>query len=310
MNKLLAITMAAVAVANLAVADTVAPTGGTQWTQFPTNFASTLPASGVQGNPFWNDRSSDGAGLIGSGFILTGTGEALGGTAYLGNGSNAQYRSSTANVNNAPSSFSFVREASLINVSVLYTSAGFNTTTQIGIYNTTNPNQQVALFGPGTGAGSLFNPFGGPSGIYNLSAGATPSANNVNTNPGGWGDWGVYARVCPSVTVCHIFYSDTGVSNNQSGSAFANDNGIANFEALGAHAHFALFNLNSAANTFYVAFEDSFNFNNIEAGGDYNDVILRFTTSAVVAGIPEPASLSFVGLGLLGVGLIRKFRKK
>jgi hypothetical protein len=66
--------------------------------------------------------------------------------------------------------------------------------------------------------------------------------------------------------------------------------------------HFAVFQNPQSPTTYYIAFEDSRGWNNTEAYGDYNDVIFKLQTTHM----PEPATWTAMGLGLLGIGLLRR----
>jgi hypothetical protein len=206
-----------------------------------------------------------------------------------------------ANNNNAPLSFSMIRSLASINVTILYQNAPLSNSgasgTSFGIYDENNPATKIQIFGPGTIPGSV----GG--------AGTNVSTAGIS----GVGNYGFYATVCQPgfASNCYTFYSDTTLNPSvlNSGSSFAVENGTTN-----PHQHFALFSLNGNATTFYLGFENSVTssaFDGVggpEKYGDFNDVIFQITTNGGVGGVPEPATLSMMGLGLLGLGLMGRRR--
>jgi hypothetical protein len=313
MQRSVAILVACLAGAGSILGDIVAPAAGTQFTGFPAGFDATFPpGNGIQGNPYWNDRSSDFNGpKANAGYFLTANsaGAFVTQTNYLGSGS--FYRSATSDVNLAPTTFHFLQEASTISVTVLYTSASQNfgvSGTQIGIYNVDDPTQKIPLFGPGVAAGDLWNEASG-FGIFNANYGPTPSVSGVAT----YARWGLYAITCQNPGVpgspgqyqgtgpnCATYYSNTALNTARA------DGSLEGY----VHQHFALFQLGSNTRTFFVGLEDIFGLGipNIEATGDYNDIILQIVTSGPA--IPEPATVAFVGLGLVGIGAVGLRRRK
>jgi hypothetical protein len=266
----------------------------------PANTVVPMPApatylSGTGNNtPFFNNNSAEGLHLN-AGFFLTDTGGFSSGTlAPIAAG----YLGQVANNNNAPLSFAMVRQANSINVTVLYQNAQTNLGpggTAFGIYDV-GTNAQTQIYGSGT----------------------IPANVGVTTAPistagiSGAGLYGFYATVCqfPSnATNCYTFYSDTGKNP-----AVFNGSGLeveGPGSSTGAHQHFALFTLAGNATTFYLAFDNSWestDFDGVggaEKQGDYNSVIFQITTA-----VPEPATLSLMGFGLLGLGLMgRRLRK-
>jgi hypothetical protein len=149
------------------------------------------------------------------------------------------------------------------------------------VYNVADPNQKTPFFG----AGTFGNPSGGPQGVYNINAGATPNLGGFSSP---YANYGFYAVICinPGGVFCRTYYSDSALNSDDAG-----------------HQHLAVFRDNTNPLVFYVAIESAFGTTTTaEVYGDYNDIILQITT----ADIPEPATLSFVGLGLIGLAIVRR----
>src|SRR5205814_413825 len=96
----------------------------------PSNFSSTTATFNVQGYPYWNDYSSDGSSKN-VGYFLTGTNVNANGftTNYLTSNSTPGLYLSTGAASptfDAPSSFSFIREASSVTITLLYANSGVN----------------------------------------------------------------------------------------------------------------------------------------------------------------------------------------
>jgi hypothetical protein len=288
MMRTLFVVFVALATVGALSADSLSTTGAAALLSVPNPFAPLTGASGVQGNPFWNNFSTDGANMN-VGYYLTGSGGAAGFTTnYIGHAASSVYLASAAPPpnENPQTNFNFVREASLINVSVLYTNAGFNQNrpgvgpgTEIGIYDVSNPASRIVLFA----AGSLFNPGVGTGGVYNLNLAATPSASDVGT----FASYGFYATVCPTAATCQTYFTNSSLNTINAGVQ-----------------RFALFQSTTNALTFYLAFDDG-DVLGAEAFGDFNDIIIRITTAT-----PEPVSLALVGFGLLAGGLVRRYRRR
>ena len=289
MKKLFVLACAVVLIGGVALADTISTSAANTLVAFPAGFAAN---TSVGNTPYWNNLSQDGTGFN-VGYYLSDTGAfTVGGNPGL---APTNYLTTVANSNAMPSDFSFLRGASTMNVTILYQNAGNNSGafgTAIGIYDVSNPANKIQIFASGTIPSSV-----GGSGV------------NVNTaGIGGSGLYGFYATTCQVAAVganCYTFYSDASlnpsVTNIGSGTVV---------ESAGTHQHFALFTTGDPG-TFYLGYEDSVQtgvFTGVlgtEKDGDYNDVIIKLTST-----IPEPGTLAIVSLGLLalGFGAKRKVR--
>jgi hypothetical protein len=294
---------AAVLIAAAARADTISSLGAA-FVGVPLNFQSTTGSNSGLGAPFWNNKSLDGMNMNGGDF-LTGSNAAAGMTIdYLGfGGSFGDYLSTGGSGPDATTSFNFIQSALTAQITLLYTDAGANMTstygTQIGLYNVQNPSQKLVLFDHGT----LYNPAAGSNGVYNNDL-SPLSPFSVGT----FANYGLYANTCGynsnGSIFCNTYYSNVGLNADTT-----NDP---------AHQHFALFQNPLNPQTYFVAFEDGRGFNSTEGYGDFNDAIFEIQTTQIstptpktdVAATPEPATFSVLGLGLVGLGLLRRSRFK
>jgi hypothetical protein len=277
----------------IALADTISTPAANTIVAMPT--AGSYAASTLIGNiPFFNNNSVDGTQLN-AGYFVTNTGGFAGGSQFAADG----YLGQVANNNAAALNFGLVRNATSVNVTVLYQNAP-----------QTNPNQ-----------GAI--PSGLAFGIYDVdtnaktqiyAAGTIPSQVGVSTvvDTSSIGSiYGFYATVCQpgfGLGDCYTFYSDTGLNP-------AVTNSFQSFVVEGpgnVHQHFALFTINGNAEAYYLAFENSITSTGYDgiAGpekyGDFNDVIFQIGVAT-----PEPATLSMMGFGLLGLGLMgRRLQKR
>lgn len=230
------------------------------------------------GTPFWANPSGDGP-QCGVGYVLTGS-------------SNATYCSSSLNALTSPLSYFGNGTAAPTNLYFTANPTGYmvtldgvftNAPDQIGWYSTTDPSHTVNwLLSTATtlGVPIFFNPCGGTC-DFGLVEG-----------PG---------------AVVDTWYSDTSLSS--SGAEYA---------SLGSyHQHFAAFQVTAGISNYYLGVEDgetnwvvtgtaytTQNGSVSEGGGDYNDLVLQLQT------VPEPATLGFVGLGLMALLGARRLRRR
>jgi hypothetical protein len=295
------------------IADAVTLSSGASMTNFSSVFNPLQPSPQMNtgatlsyGTPFWNNYSTD-TGVGGShnmniGYMLTGTG-GFAGTNVLGSDSVATTAlgGGTAMAPTDPTAFSFTPDsAETYDVTLLGGYSGVTNSlwygTQFGIYYTNGSNIVYnQLYGPGA------NPY-----TDTASIDVSPLTNPLSS-------FGFYAIVCyapsPVNGTCPSQYQEIYYTDSSMNSGYLTNDPAARFNG-GGYNHFALFGLTSNPNAnFVIAFKDGPV--GEEGLGDFNDVVIAFTDpSDFPAGVPEPATLVFVGMGLIALGIGGKRFKK
>jgi hypothetical protein len=290
MKKFLVFSAGIIALSGSIFADTIVGTGTFSAMPIFSAFSTTTGTSSTEGSPFWNNNSGDGS-QKNVGYLLTESGVAFGSTNVLGSGSVSNEYTAAGGAD--PTSFSFVRDTTAYNVSLLYANSSLN-------YQTSAPTTTVGIYDATTGMSySLYS-------NAQTSSAATVGPTGVEAFPGiATSDvYDVYATVCYSQaggpTLCNTYNSNTSLSSGAATSGLTLPTSLGG----GAWNHFALFQL--AGNGGYViAFEDGNSTLNGEQEGDFNDLVIKFGTSALV---PEPGTVGIIGLGLAGLGFLGRRR--
>jgi hypothetical protein len=293
MSKAVYLLVGCVLAGGTLLADSISLTGGTMQTFGSVGFSSgqTDPTPSSSGTPFWNNYSYD-TGVGGShdmniGYLLSGTGGFTGTDVF--NGLDSVSTAGVGPSGSDPSSFTFApNNAQNYDVTLLSANSGNSTSaaygTIFGLYYVSGVTTTlVQLYGPGANAYT-------DTSAINLT-GAERTADS----------YGFYATVCygtPVDGVCPENETETYYSNSSLNSGI-----------YGSTAnHFAVFGLSSSpSNDFAIAFEDG-RPGSAEGTGDFNDIVIQLADPAFQTA-PEPATFAFVGLGLVGLGLSRRFKK-
>lgn len=215
------------------------------------------------------------------------------GVNYMASG--GQMYTQTANSPNFASAFSFIRQAASVEITILYANSSVNNNAEFGLYDASSQSNALNNHEIAQAVGSNLNTMIGQS--YNLT-------NN-------YASYGIYVRTC-TVNAANHACPGANVVTDFSNVAMNSVNGD-DPAADANHMHWALFQSGTNAAIYYLAFEDfslqSGTRNVTEGYGDYNDIILELDTTA--SGVPEPATLSIVGLSLAGLGFLgrRKLKK-
>lgn len=273
-----------------AYADTVTGTGAFSAFNLGTRGSCTAGVC-TDGTPFFYDTSGDivnGSNQASAGDFLGAVGSFAGGINYMAGG--GQMYTQSSNSPNYASAFDFIRQAAAVEITLLYANSSVNNNAEIGLYDASSSNNAIQNHTIVQNTGTNLNAIIGQ--VYDV------------TNP--YATYGIYVRTC---TV------------NAANNACPGQNIVTYFDNLTydqnvpaadvGHQHWALFQSGTNANIYYLALEDyalqgSQTRNPTEGYGDYNDIILELNTSPV----PEPGTISIVGLGLVGLGFLgRRVRK-
>lgn len=271
MKTLMAISTLAL-FSGFALGDTISENGGAAtFTNIPT-----LTSTPVGTGPYWNNHSGDfgGSNTADIGYALTNTGNFSSGTispvatAYLSGPGSGD------GTNDAAASFNLVHTTNSLIISLIGVTTG-DLSNIFGIYDASKSTfatasaTEIPLFGPGT-----------------LTVGTS-----VNESAVAFSNIGFYLIKSGGVT---WFSNDALNQNGATGD-------------LAGHQHFALFNVASNANLFYMGVEDWVTNAGEGVNGDYNDIIVSLNATA--SAVPEPATFALMGAGLLGLGYAR-FRSR
>ena len=288
-------------------------------------------AAGAAGTPYWNNPSAgtvNGSNQINVGNFLSDTGGfALNGNVttgcptcgpnYMAGGGKMATTGIAGNTNDATSALNFVRQAGALSITLLYAFSGGNANAEIGIYDQANPLTNHLILDQGGTSGNLNGQIGKVYTSGTQFSGATNLGTYNLANGSPYATWGIYLRTCEEGSTVSFAQcvTDHAVNTFYMGAASQLDsaNGYQTFDPN--HEHFALFQAGSNVNQFYAGIEDyAFNTafqtaNPTEGFGDYKDIILGINTSQ--SAVPEPATLSIMGLGLVGLGILgrRKLKK-
>jgi hypothetical protein len=307
-------------------------------------------ATGTTFNPagaFWNNLSSDtvnGSNAANVGDFLSASGSFAApvagcptcGTNYMAGGGRM-----FVNAGNTPdyvSNLNFVRQAGALSITLLYANSDANGNAEFGIYDSSSPTNSVnnhLILQPGQ-VTNLNNAIGNVYTTGVLVSGSTIGGTWNLAAGSPYATWGLYVRTCEEGSVSFAQCNADGKivtfymgQPSQLGTLYAP------YDT--AHQHFALFQNGSSVNiqagsglniqagsslniqagsntnTYYAGLEDfafsaAFPTNPIEGYGDFNDLIFGINSS--VSTTPEPATLSIVGLGLVGLGFFGRRQLK
>ena len=196
----------------------------------------------------------------------------------------------------------FITQTGGLQISILYANSSENNITSFGIFNTANTAQTVLL----EPAGINLNNAIGQGYIFGTQFdGSTNLGSYDMSNGSPYASWGIFVTTC----------TENAISQAQ---CQADGDLVTYF--LGANGQqFALFQSGTDVNQYYMGIEETPTSGS--GSGDYNDLILSINTSVPESGpggpggggsggggtnVPEPGTFSMIGIGLAGIGMLRR----
>jgi hypothetical protein len=265
-----------------------ADTVSSPFTSFGSVFSSGQPnpTASTAGSTFWNNFSPD-TGTGGShdmniGYLLTDSGGFTGTTSLIGPSTAAGTLVGAGGSD--PAAFNFIANGDPYTIQVLFSDTGLPGEVTFGWYDLSNP--------------SVLNPI-----FSNVGNTNTPLGSPQLFSSGGAANFGFYAMVCfnpPSCTVTVTYFTNSAMDTTADMGAMTPFGTITNI----SYNHFALFNLSPNSQSYVLGLSETPNQNGTELAGDFQDFVVELTDTGAAA--PEPATLSIVGISLLGLGFARR----
>jgi len=260
---------------------------------------------------FWNNPSTgmvNGSNFANVGNFLSGTGAFAFPVAgcstcspdYMAGG--GQMFVNSGNVPDFVSNLNFVTQTGGMQVSLLFANSPENTLTSFGIFNTANPADFVLLEPAGV---NLNNAIGATYVFGTQFAGSTNLGTYDLSNGSPYGTWGIFVTTC------------TEVASSQA--ACQADGDLVTYYMGANGQQFALFQSGTNVDQYYAGVDETpFG---VSQTGAYSDLILSIKTAIPESGpggpggggsgsggtnVPEPGTFSMIGLGLVGIAMMRR----